>query len=50
MTGGTIGRWSLDIVPNSGTGALEGLSGTMKFAVLDGGKHSYELDYSLPGH
>lgn len=35
------------IVPDSGTGELEGLSGKMTIHIADG-KHSYELEYSLP--
>lgn len=34
------------VVPDSGTGQLEGLSGTMRIIIADG-KHSYELDYTL---
>jgi len=49
MSGGAIGHWSLEIVPDSGTGALAGLRGTMKFAVVEGARHSYELEYSLSG-
>ncbi|HKE49508.1 MAG TPA: DUF3224 domain-containing protein [Rhodanobacteraceae bacterium] len=35
------------VVPDSGTGELAGLSGTMKIVIADGGRHFYELDYSL---
>ncbi len=38
---------TITVVPDSGTGALAGLSGTMAIIIADG-KHSYELDYSLP--
>lgn len=38
---------TLTVVPDSGTGQLEGLSGSMKI-IITGGKHSYELDYALP--
>jgi len=37
---------ALSVVPDSGNGALTGLSGTMKIIIADG-KHSYEFDYSL---
>ena len=36
------------VVPDSGTGELTGLSGTMKIVIEAGGKHFYELDYTLP--
>jgi Protein of unknown function (DUF3224) len=35
------------VAPDSGTGELEGLSGTLTIRV-EGGKHYYDLDYSLP--
>jgi hypothetical protein len=35
-------------VPDSGAGELAGLSGTMKIVIEAGGKHFYELDYTLP--
>jgi hypothetical protein len=35
------------VVPDSGTGQLAGLTGTMAI-VIAGGKHSYEFDYTLP--
>jgi hypothetical protein len=43
------GKYELNvqIVPGSGTGDLEGIAGTLKL-IIAGGKHSYELDYSLP--
>ena len=34
------------VVPDSGTGDLAGLSGSMKIIIADG-RHSYEFDYSL---
>ena len=37
----------IKVVPDSGTGQLARLAGTMKI-VIEGGKHSYELDYTLP--
>ena len=36
------------VVPDSGTGALVGLTGTMKIVIAEGGKHFYEFDYELP--
>jgi hypothetical protein len=35
------------VVPDTGTGELEGLTGTMKIIIAPGGKHSYEFDYAL---
>ena len=37
---------SLQVVPDSGTGALTGLSGRMAIDIVDG-KHYYTFDYSL---
>ena len=36
----------ITVVPDSGTGQLEGIRGTMAIKI-DGGKHAYELDYTL---
>ncbi|MFY9826764.1 MAG: DUF3224 domain-containing protein [Thermoanaerobaculia bacterium] len=36
------------VVPDSGTGELAGLAGTLRIVIAEGGKHSYELDYTLP--
>ena len=38
---------SVTVVPDSGTGQLSGLSGTLNI-IIAGGKHSYAFDYSLP--
>lgn len=46
MTRGTP-QLSVTVVPDSGTGALEGLTGTMNIKI-DGGKHSYDFEYTLP--
>jgi hypothetical protein len=35
------------VVPDSGTGQLTGLAGKMAI-IIEGKKHSYEFDYSLP--
>lgn len=37
----------ITVVPDSGTGALAGLTGSMVILV-EGGKHTYVLDYELP--
>jgi hypothetical protein len=40
---------SITVVPDSGTGELTGLSGTLHIIIADG-KHSYEFDYTIqPG-
>jgi hypothetical protein len=39
---------SLTVVPDSGTGELEGLAGQMRIVIADG-RHSYEFDYTLGG-
>ena len=38
---------SITVVPNSGTGALAGISGDFALT-LEGGEHRYDLSYSLP--
>jgi hypothetical protein len=38
---------SVTVVPDSGTGQLVGLAGTMTITIADG-KHSYDLEYTLP--
>ncbi|HYO76423.1 MAG TPA: DUF3224 domain-containing protein [Thermoanaerobaculia bacterium] len=37
---------NVEVVPDSGTGELQGLTGTMKIIIAEG-KHSYEFDYTL---
>jgi hypothetical protein len=37
---------SIRVVPDSGTGRLAGLTGTMAIIIADG-KHSYELEYAI---
>lgn len=37
---------NVTVVPDSGTGELTGLAGTMKIIMADG-KHSYDFEYSL---
>lgn len=46
MVQGTPQEWTVTVVPESGTGALEGLSGSMRI-VIEGGKHSYDFSYTL---
>lgn len=45
MTRGTPSL-SVQIIPDSGTGELTGIAGSMKIT-NDGGKHTYEIDYEL---
>jgi len=45
MTRGTP-HLSITVVPDSGTGELEGLAGKMDIIVADG-KHSYDFEYTL---
>ena len=42
-----VPQLSVTVVPDSGTGQLEGLTGSMNIIIADG-KHSYEFEYSLP--
>ena len=39
-------RLILEVVPDSGTGELSGLSGRMSISV-EGGEHKYEFEYAL---
>jgi hypothetical protein len=41
-------RLSVTLVPDSGTGGLTGIAGTMTIKIESGGKHFYEFDYTLP--
>jgi hypothetical protein len=40
-------KMAVIVVPGSGTGELKGIAGTFTIRI-EGGKHSYELDYTLP--
>ena len=40
------GRLTVTVVPDSGTGDLAGMTGSMSINITDG-KHFYELDYSV---
>ena len=46
MTRGA-GQLTVTVVPDSGTGQLVGLAGTMTIKIVDG-KHSYDFEYTLP--
>lgn len=39
-------RLILEVVPNSGTGQLESLAGSMKI-IMEDGQHLYEFTYEL---
>ena len=39
---------SISVVPESGTGELTGLTGKMNIIIAEGGKHSYDFEYTLP--
>jgi len=41
-------RMNIVVVPDSGTGDLAGLAGKLEI-IIEGAKHSYRLDYTLPG-
>lgn len=38
---------SIMVVPDSGTGELKGITGTMTIAVASDGGHTYEFDYKI---
>jgi hypothetical protein len=40
---------AINVIADSGTGELTGLSGTMTIAIAPDGAHSYTFEYSLPG-
>jgi len=40
-------KMNIVVVPGSGTGDLKGIAGIFTIHI-DGGKHSYDLDYTLP--
>ena len=42
-----VPQLAIVVVPDSGTGELQGISGKIKIKFAEGGKHFYELDYTL---
>jgi Protein of unknown function (DUF3224) len=42
------GELSVTVVPNSGTGELTGLTGSLMIHIDAQGKHTWTFDYSLP--
>jgi Protein of unknown function (DUF3224) len=47
MKGNADQRMNIVVVPDSGAGELTGLAGRMEI-IIEGGKHSYKFDYTLP--
>ena len=41
-------RLVIEVVPDTGTGQLKGLSGTLAIRI-EGGQHHYDFEYGLPG-
>src|SRR5271169_5129104 len=39
---------TITVLPDSGTGGLAGITGKMTITIAAGGKHSYDLEYTLP--
>lgn len=39
---------TIAVVPGSGTGELEGITGTLNIVIAPDGKHSYDFEYTLP--
>jgi len=39
---------AVEVVPDSGTGQLQGLTGKMNIIIAPGGAHSYDFEYTLP--
>jgi Protein of unknown function (DUF3224) len=39
---------AIEVVPDSGTDQLTGITGKMTINIAAGGKHSYDFDYTLP--
>jgi hypothetical protein len=44
-----VSKLSVALVPDSGTAELITLAGTMAITI-EGGKHSYAFEYTLPEH
>jgi len=43
-----VPQLTITVVPDSGTGDLQGLSGKMTIIIAPDGKHSYDFEYALP--
>ena len=48
MKGGAF-HLTVQVLPDSGTDELEGLTGTMQIHIAPGGAHTYTFDYALAG-
>jgi hypothetical protein len=48
MNRGTPEAWTVTVAPDSGTGGLAGLSGTLAITIADG-EHRYDFRYTLDG-
>ena len=46
MVAGTPKFWRVNVVPDSGTGDLKGISGELKI-IIEGKEHRYEFEYEL---
>ncbi|MFZ0864816.1 MAG: DUF3224 domain-containing protein [Candidatus Sulfotelmatobacter sp.] len=49
MTGG-VPQLTITVVPESGSGQLEGIAGKMTIKIAPTGKHTYDFEYTLPTH
>lgn len=45
-----VPQLTITVVPESGTGQLEGIAGTMTIKIAPTGKHAYDFEYTLPSH
>ena len=43
-----VSQLSVTVVPDSGTGALKGIAGSLKILIAADATHSYEFEYTLP--
>lgn len=43
-----VPQLTITVVPDSGTGDLKGIFGKMTITIAEGGKHSFDFEYSLP--
>ena len=43
-----VPQLAIIIVPDSGTAGLKGIAGKMTITIAAGGRHSYDLEYTLP--